>query len=465
MIPVVTIVGRPNVGKSTLFNVLTKTRAALVFDFPGVTRDRQYGECKITDQPFIIIDTGGLGLNSDEMNTLVEDQSWRAVEEADVVLLVVDAKVGIQPADEAIAKQLRIRNKSVIVVVNKTDGLNPNVANAEFYSLGLGEPSAISAVHNHGINAVAEKIASFFPVTTQEDAVDHIDRGIKIAIVGKPNVGKSTLVNRMLGDERVVVFDSPGTTRDSIYLSLERMGEKYTIIDTAGVRKRGRIDELVEKFSVAKTLQAIQDCHVVLLLLDAREKITDQDLSLLGYVLESGRALVIAVNKWDGLKPEDRMLIKRDLEYRLKFVDFAKIHTISALHGTGVGDLFGSVKKAYGSATRKLSTNQLTELLAKAVTEHAPPLIRGRRIKLRYAHPGGQVPPLIIIHGNQTEKISDPYTRYLIGFFRKALKLEGTPIRITYKTSENPYAGRRNTLTPRQQYKRDRLKDYTKKKK
>jgi GTP-binding protein len=465
VLPVVAIIGRPNVGKSTLFNQLTKSREALVVDLPGVTRDRQYGEGKIGDRPFIAIDTGGLGSKEAELDTLTEDQSWQAVVEADIVLFLLDARSGLMPADRIIAEQLRIKEKAVYCVVNKTDGLNADVALADFYALGLGNPIPIAASHGRGLIALIDHVFRSFPPLSEIEATNLEESGIKIAIAGRPNVGKSTLVNRLLGEERVIVFDQPGTTRDSIYIPLERAGKKYTIIDTAGVRRRSRVSELVEKFSVVKTLQAIEDCHVVILVLDAVEGVTDQDLGLLGFVLETGRSLVLAINKWDGLDTEHRDNVKKTLNYRLKFADFAKVHYISALHGSGVGNLFDSVQEAFQSSIKELSTAEVNRVLEVAVTQHPPPMFHGRRIKLRYAHTGGHRPPLIIIHGNQTEQVPESYKRYLMNTFRKHLKIVGTPIRIDFKTSENPFAGRRNTLTPHQIYKRKRLMKFTKKKK
>jgi GTP-binding protein len=465
LIPVVAIVGRPNVGKSTLFNQLTRSREALVVDLPGVTRDRQYGEGKIGERPFIVIDTGGLGGDEKTVDALMEQQSWQAVQEADVVLFLVDGRSGLIPLDEKIAQQLRLTQKTIQLVVNKTDGLNPDVAVADFYTLGSGNPIPIAASHGRGVPQLIEQVLAPFPLPEEKSSEEIAQEGIKIAIAGRPNVGKSTLVNRMLGEERVVVFDEPGTTRDSIYIPLERMGTKYTIIDTAGVRRKARVKETVEKFSVVKTLQAIEDCHVVIQVFDAREGVTEQDLSLLGFILETGRSLVIAVNKWDGMDPEQREQVKKALAYRLAFADFAKVHFISALHGSGVGNLFDSVHKAYQSATKELPTSKLTRILEAAVEQHTPPLIRGRRIKLRYAHSGGHKPPVIVIHGNQTEEVPETYCRYLINVFRKRLDLVGTPIRLEFKTSENPFAGRRNTLTPRQQYKRKRMVKFFKKKK
>lgn len=465
MVPVVAIVGRPNVGKSTLFNQLTRSRGALVVDLPGVTRDRQYGQGQISDWPFIVIDTGGLGFHEGEVDTLAEEQSWQAVEEADVILFLVDGRSGLVPADQDIAKKLRTKEKKVHLVVNKTDGLNTDVALADFYRLGLGEAIPIAASHGQGILSMIETALAPFPKRVEDGSETLTEQGIKIAIVGRPNVGKSTLVNRILGEERVVVFDLPGTTRDSIYIPLERNGARYTIIDTAGVRRRARVSEVVEKFSVVKTLQAIEDCHVVILVLDAKEGVTDQDLGLLGFVLEAGRSLVVAVNKWDDIDTEQRDFVKKTLTYRLEFAAFAKVHYISALQGSGVPTLFGSVQKAYESATKVLTTAQLTRVLRVAVEQHTPPMVHGRRIKLRYAHTGGHKPPLIIIHGNQTDHVPETYKRYLMNTFRKHLKIVGTPIRLEFKTSDNPYAGKRNTLTPRQEYKRQRLMKFVKKKK
>ena len=465
MIPVVAIVGRPNVGKSTLFNELTRSREALVADLPGVTRDRQYGEGRLLDHSYIVIDTGGLGIHETEVDSLTARQAWQAMDEADVILFLVDARSGLVPADEAIAKVLRQRGKSLYLVANKTDGLDSNIAVADFFTLGLGKPIPIAASQGRGVPDLIDHVLSPFPKSEILPEEDFEKEGIKMAIVGRPNDGKSTLVNRILGEDRMIVFDEPGTTRDSIYIPLERAGKKYTLIDTAGVRRRARVSEVVEKFSVVKTLKAIENCHVVILVIDAKEGVTDQDLGLLGFVLDAGRALVIAVNKWDGLTADDRQEVKRILNYRLSFADFAKVHFISALHGTGVGNLFSSVQKAYQSATKEISTALLTRVLEKVVDAHPPPLVRGRRIKLRYAHAGGHRPPLIVIHGNQTEHVPENYKRYLMSAFREHLKLVGTPVRLEFKTSENPYAGKRNTLTPRQLHKRKRLLHHVRKKK
>ncbi|HHV6184387.1 TPA: ribosome biogenesis GTPase Der [Providencia stuartii] len=489
MIPVVALVGRPNVGKSTLFNRLTRTRDALVADFPGLTRDRKYGRAEVEGHEFIIIDTGGIDGTEEGVETHMAAQSLQAIEEADVVLFMVDARAGLMPADEGIAKHLRSRKKKTYLVANKTDGIDADSVIGDFYSLGLGEIHPIAASHGRGVTQLIEKSlkpfieieeevelteeeenSAYWAAQEAEAEFDEEDEEfdpttlpIKLAIVGRPNVGKSTLTNRILGEERVVVFDMPGTTRDSIYIPMERDGREYVLIDTAGVRKRGKITETVEKFSVIKTLQAIEDANVVLLVIDAREGISDQDLSLLGFILNAGRSLVIAVNKWDGMKPEDREHVKDMLELRLGFVDFARIHFISALHGSGVGNLFESVEEAYESATRRVGTALLTRIMKMAEEEHQPPLIRGRRVKMKYAHAGGHNPPIVVIHGNQVSDLPDSYKRYLMNYFRRSLQVMGTPIRIQFKEGENPYANKKNQLTATQLRKRKRLMQHLKK--
>ncbi len=463
MKPVVALVGRPNVGKSTLFNRLTRSRDALVANLPGLTRDRQYGEGQFDDHKFIIIDTGGIGEEEGGVDTYMASQSFRAVEEADIICFLVDARAGAMPGDHTIAKRLRsYKNKKIFLVVNKIDGVDPDIALADFFSLGLGDPVPVAASQNRGVNSLMETVLADSLVNL-DDQAEEKTKGIKIAAVGRPNVGKSTLVNRMLGEERVVVYDLPGTTRDSIYIPYERRGKDYTLIDTAGVRQRGKVHETVEKFSVIKALQAIEDAHVVVLVLDAREGVVEQDLHLLGFVLEAGRALVIAVNKWDGMTTDEKNAVKRELQRRLSFVNFAKIHFISALHGTAVGDLYGSIEKAHQSAEKKVATNDLTQILQEAVNAHSPPLVKGRRIKLRYAHLGGSHPPTIVIHGNQTDNVPESYRRFLENTFREVLRLEGTPVRVEFKTGDNPYAGRRNILTPRQLVKKRRMMEYVKK--
>lgn len=462
MKPVIALVGRPNVGKSTLFNCLTRSRDALVADQPGLTRDRKYGEGRVGDRPYLVVDTGGLSGEAQGIDELMAEQAWLAVAEADSVLFLVDARDGLTAGDEEIAARLRICSKSVHLVVNKVDGANLDVVLAEFHQLGIGEPVGITASQGAGVSTLMEEILHCLPEPEKEEEGN--DLGIKIAIVGRPNVGKSTLINRILGEERVLVFDMPGTTRDSIFVPFERHGQRYTFIDTAGVRRRGKVHDKLEKFSVIKALQAIAEAHVVVLVIDAHEGISEQDAHLLGFVLDEGRALVIAVNKWDGLESSQRERVKYELGRRLQFVDFAKLFFISALHGTGVGDLFKPIQKAYASATKHFSTPELTRLLEKLVEDHQPPLVRGRRIKLRYAHQGGRNPPTIVIHGNQTKDVPASYRRYLANSFRKVLRLEGTPVRIDFKTGTNPYEGRKNKLTKRQIDKRQRLKKYVKKK-
>ena len=396
---------------------------------------------------------------------MMATQSWLAVEQADIVMFMADARVGLTGVDEEIAHRLRTSGKSIHIVVNKIDGQNADVVLADFHALGLGEPFGISASQGRGVTNLINHVLEFLP----EDDEEHQDitqyKGIRIAVVGRPNVGKSTLVNRILGEERVVTYDLPGTTRDSIYLPFERDEQDYVLIDTAGVRRRRKVNEAIEKFSVIKTLQAIEDAHVVILMLDASEGITDQDASLLGFVLDVGRALVIAVNKWDGLETDQRDKIRRELDVKLPFIDFAKIHFISALHGSGVGDLFGSINVAYKSAMAKFQTPKLTRLLEDFVSANPPPMAKGRRIKMRYAHQGGQNPPIVVIHGNQVDSVPGVYKRYLMNAFRKHLKLKGTPLRIEFKSGTNPFEGRKNKLSARQQQKRKRLMKHVKSKK
>ncbi|WOG25846.1 ribosome biogenesis GTPase Der [Endozoicomonas sp. 8E] len=450
MVPVIALVGRPNVGKSTLFNRLTRSRDALVANVAGLTRDRKYGEGRMGSRPYIVVDTGGISGDEEGIDSAMAEQSLAAIREADIVLFLVDARAGLTAADEMIADHLRKQNKQYHLVLNKTDAVDADQAEADFAVLGFGEAFHIAAVHGRGvkgmIEGVLEEVMGPESDVFEEDKDDSETvkaRGIKIGIVGRPNVGKSTLVNRLLGEERVVVYDQAGTTRDSVYIPYERWGQDYTLIDTAGVRRRGKVHEVAEKFSVIKTLQAIEDANVVVLVVDAREGIVEQDLHLLGFVLEAGRAVVIAVNKWDGMKEEDRKKVKEELSRRLEFINFARIHMISAKHGTNVGHLYDSIDEAYECATRKLSTNQLTRILEDATKIHQPPMVRNRRIKLRYCHAGAMNPPTIIIHGNQTEEVPASYKRYLENTFRKVLKIMGTPIRIEFRSSENPYAERK----------------------
>lgn len=462
MKPVITLVGRPNVGKSTLFNRLTRSRDALVADLPGLTRDRIYGDGKIGDRPYIVVDTGGLGGDEENITGQMAAQARQAMKEADAILLLVDGRHGLSAGDEQVADYLRQLGKRVFVAVNKSEGANTHVISADFQSLGLGQPYAISAAHGDGIGALMEAVLADLPRVT-DGSEEAEDGSIRVAVVGRPNVGKSTLINRMLGEERVVVFDEAGTTRDSIYIPYERDGQRYVLIDTAGVRRRARVEDAIEKFSIVKTLQAIDAAHVVIMVMDASEGVHAQDTGLAGMVVERGRAMVIAINKWDGLSQDQRQVVKTDIDRRLPFLEFAKFHFISALHGSGVGDLFGTVVNAYQAAMRKFPTPQLTRTLESAVSGYPPPLVHGRRIKLRYAHQGGSNPPLIIVHGNQAEAVPATYQRYLVNTFRKVLRLQGTPLRMEFKTGVNPYAGKKNVLTPRQIEKRRRLQRHHKK--
>lgn len=447
MKPVIALVGRPNVGKSTLFNRLTRSRDALVADHSGLTRDRIYGTSKVEGCDFILIDTGGLTEQSDNMSDLMRKQAQLAIDEADIIFFLVDGRSGLTPADEKVAQQLRNVGKSVLLVVNKTEGEQREMVSAEFYSLGLGEPQVISATQGRGIadlmDVLIQELPSVIPIENEFEEDEQKDNIIRLAVLGRPNVGKSTLINRIMGEERVVAFDEPGTTRDSIHIPFEKDGTEYILIDTAGVRRRSKVSEMLEKFSIVKTLQALEDANVVLLILDAHQGIVEQDLHLAGLIIESGRAVVIAANKWDGLEKSEREWVASNIERRLPFLNFANTHFISALHGSGVGLLFKSVKQAYESAMAKIPTPRLTRVLEDAVSEHQPPLVHGRRIKFRYAHLGGKNPPRIIIHGNQTEATPNSYRRYLENTFRDVLKLHGTPIRIEFKQGDNPFKGKK----------------------
>ncbi|GAB3278630.1 ribosome biogenesis GTPase Der [Parahaliea aestuarii] len=462
MIPVIALVGRPNVGKSTLFNQLTRSRDALVADFAGLTRDRKYGEARLGSRPYVVIDTGGISGDEEGIDSQMAGQSLAAIEEADAVLFMVDGREGLNATDEALARHLRQRNKAFHLVVNKIDGIDADVATSDFYTLGVESLFAIAASHGRGVSSMIETVLEGFP-EPEPFCEEKLYDSIRVAVVGRPNVGKSTLVNRLLGEERVVVFDLPGTTRDSIYIDYERDEQKYTLIDTAGVRKRKNVRLTVEKFSIVKTLKAIDDAHVVLLMMDAHEGLVEQDMHLLGHCIEAGRGLVLVVNKWDGIESHQREWMKTELQRRLQFADYAETHFISALHGTGVGHLYKSINAAHDSATRKLNTNALTRILEGAVFDHPPPLVNGRRIKLRYAHAGGQNPPLIVIHGNQTGKVPASYQRYLEKIFRRKLELTGTPVRIEFRTGENPYADKRNKLTQRQVQRKRRMMAHVKK--
>lgn len=455
MLPVVALVGRPNVGKSTLFNYLTRTRDALVADYPGLTRDRQYGRVRRGQRDYFVVDTGGIV----DTETGIDEQAMRQVQialrEADVIVFLVDARAGLNVGDEAIAQRLRRSGKPVILAVNKIDQASLLNAVTEFHAIGLGEPHAISASHAQGIADLLDAVEERLPVEPEPE--ESAEGGIRIAVIGKPNVGKSTLVNRLLGEERVVVFDQPGTTRDSVEIPFERHGQRYTLIDTAGIRRRGRIAETIEKFSVIKAMQAIEKAHVVIFLVDSRAGVTDQDANLLGMVLELGRGLIVGLNKWDGMTPDQRAETRRQLDLRLQFIDFAEKYFISALHGTGVGHLFDAVREVYASTMTDMGTSRLTRLLQEAVAAHQPPLVRGRRIKLKYAHQGGTNPPTIVIHGNQVDEVPGSYQRFLINHFRQALEITGTPIKLEFRAGENPYKGKRNVLTERQIRKRRRM--------
>jgi len=500
MQPVIALVGRPNVGKSTLFNLLTRTRDALVGEWPGLTRDRQYGLGRAGDGGYVVVDTGGLGDDPDGVEVGMRAQTLVAVDEADLIVFMVDARAGITAADEAIADTLRRSGKPVVLAVNKVDGVNPALATADAHMLGLGEPQPIAATRNQGVNqliaACFERLAAMgwhdpdsapHPAAdsaadptadpdADPDAAPAVDAGaalaaarsaggqaIRVAIVGRPNVGKSTLLNCLFGDERVLVYDLPGTTRDSIHVPFERDGQAYVLIDTAGVRRRSRINETVEKFSIIKTLKAIDQANVVLMVLDARTEISDQDAHLVGHILEAGRGLVLVVNKWDGLDRDAKSALRRLLELKLGFIEHAAVHYVSAREGSGVGLLLPAVQRVHAASQIDLSTARLTATLEQAVSRHPPPYVQGRRIKLRYAHQGGRNPPVIVIHGNQTDAVPKPYVRYLENAFRKALDLQGTPIRLVFRSGENPYAVRKNLLTPRQRAQRQRLMRFVKK--
>lgn len=444
--PVVALIGRPNVGKSTLFNQLTKSRQALVADLAGLTRDRQYGDAHFENKSFIVVDTGGIGEMDDgtgNIDDYMATQSYTAIHEADIVVFVVDARAGMIGADSEIARFLHSLGKPVFLVANKMDGVH-EASSAEFFALGFGEPFPMAASHGKGVNNLLEALTADMSEDEEVDELD--DKALKLAIIGRPNVGKSTLVNRLLGEERVVVFDMPGTTRDSIYIPFEREGRNYVLIDTAGVRRRGRINEKVEKFSVVKTLQAIKDANVVVVVIDAKEGIVDQDLHMLGYALDAGRAIVVAINKWDGLTQDQKDIVKIEIDRRFNFVPWVKIHLISALYGNGVGNLYPSIHKAYDASMFKVSTNQLTRILEDAVANHPPPMVSGRRIKLRYAHLGGHNPPVIVIHGNQTQALPKSYQRYLENVYRNVFKLEGTPLHVEFKQNANPYEGKKNPV-------------------
>ncbi len=449
MKPVVALVGRPNVGKSTLFNVLTRSRAAIVADLPGVTRDRQYGDGRVGDRPYLVVDTGGLVPRAENLAALMSGQTRAAIDEADAILFIVDGRAGPSPDDHEIAAQLRRLGKPVTLVVNKCEGIDPETAGGEFFALGLGRPAPVSAAHSEGVEALMQRVLASLPSVEETTAPTDLPR---IAVAGRPNVGKSTLVNALLGEDRMVVADMPGTTRDSIRIPLRRGERDYLLIDTAGVRRRSRVDEGVEKYSVIKSLQAIAEANVVILVLDAQQEISDQDMDLAGYVLDQGRSLVLAINKWDGLDVSQRDWIRREIDRRLTFLSFAPPHFISARDGKGVDELFPAIDRAFTSANVDMHTARLNRVLEKAVQATPPPVARGRRIKLKFAHQSGHNPPRVTVYGNQVAAVPDSYRRYLGNTIRSAFKLEGTPVRIDFKQGENPFESSRpkRRLTPRQ---------------
>lgn len=458
--PVVALVGRPNVGKSTLFNRLTRSRDAIVADVPGLTRDRHYGRGRVGDRPFIVIDTGGFEpVAKQGIEAAMAKQARQAVIEADVVIFLCDARAGLTPHDGQIASELRRSARHLVLAVNKAEGMPHDQVAAEFHELGLGEPLTVSAAHGDGVRDLVAEALDLVAPLPDDDAVREADaaapagegaeggddapkgpRRLKVAVVGRPNAGKSTLINTLLGEERLIAFDQPGTTRDSVSIDFERNGKPYTLIDTAGIRRRAKVHDMVEKFSVVKTLQSIEDCNVCVLMLDGSQDVAEQDAHIASYVLESGRAVVVAVNKWDALDHDQRDRVKLDLDRKLHFLRFAKLHFISAKTGSGVGALMRSVDAAYASATMKLPTPKLTRMLQAAVERQAPARKGPVRPKLRYAHQGGQNPPVVVIHGNALDSITDAYKRYLEGWFREQFKLEGTPLRVEFRSTVNPYA-------------------------
>ncbi|MFZ3323121.1 MAG: ribosome biogenesis GTPase Der [Usitatibacter sp.] len=456
MKPTVVLVGRPNVGKSTLFNRLTRSRDALVADLPGLTRDRHYGQGRMGDKPFIVVDTGGFEPVAKEgILSEMARQAREAIAEADVILFITDARAGLSPQDKRIAQQLREANAPVLLVVNKTEGMRTEVVTAEFHELALGHPYPISAEHGEGVSSLIDEALEPFPAHREDDEVpDHP----RVAIIGRPNVGKSTLVNRLLGEERVIAFDQPGTTRDSIEVELDWDGRRYTLVDTAGIRRKGKVFESVEKFSVVKTLQSIERANVVVLVVDAEANIAEQDAHIGGYILEAGRSLVVAVNKWDAVDTEKRKDVKNDLERKLQFLDFADFVTISARMGTGIKGLLTAVDTAFAAAMAKLSTPKLTRALQAVIEQQQPPMSGRFRPKMRYAHQGGSNPPIVVIHGSGLDGVKRPYLRYLENSFRKTFKLKGTPLRIELRSSANPFEGRKKVLTEKQDSQRRRRK-------
>ena len=450
MLPVVALVGRPNVGKSTLFNQLTRSRDALVADYPGLTRDRRYGFADSRGRTIVVIDTGGLGQEEGELASRAARQALAAMDEADAVVFVVDYHEGLTAADEHIAGRLRIDGKPIIVAVNKAEGLAPELAEAEFHPLGLGRLVSIAALHGRRVSKLMGAVLEFFADEADDPEAVAVERfqGPRLAVVGRPNVGKSTLINRLLGTERLVTSPVPGTTRDSVLVPCERRGRRFVLIDTAGIRRRARVRGSIEKFSVVQSLQAIENSGVVICMLDAHEGVTEQDLHLIGLSVQRGRALTIAVNKWDGIVTRQRRRVEGEVKRRLAFSDFARINYISALHGSGIDTTVDAALRAYEAAGREMPTPDLNRVLEQAMIAHPPPLVGGRRIRLRYAHQGGRHPPIIVVHGSRTDLLPGHYRRYLVNTFRKRLRLEGAPLRLEFKSGGNPFAGRRNRPRP-----------------
>ncbi|MGX5672925.1 ribosome biogenesis GTPase Der [Thermomonas sp. XSG] len=463
MLPLVALVGRPNVGKSTLFNALTRTRDALVHDEPGVTRDRNYGVCRLLEgRPFVLVDTGGIAGQDEGLAGATAKQSRAAAEEADLILFVVDGREGASSLDDDILRWLRKLSKPTLLIVNKTDGIDQRAAQAEFSRYGFADVLPVSSAHRTGIDQLLARTAALLPEVGSAETLDDDPTRVRIAFVGRPNVGKSTLVNRILGEERMIASEVPGTTRDSIAVDLERDGRKYRLIDTAGLRRRARVEEAVEKFSAFKTLQAIEQCQVAVLMLDASEGVTDQDATVLGAVLDAGRALVIVLNKWDGRTDYERQQAEALVARKLSFVDWAERVRISALHGSGLRELFKAIHRAHASATHVFSTADVTRAIEAAYTANPPPVVRGHVAKLRFAHPGGDTPPTFVVHGTRLKTLSSTYQRYLENFFRKRFKLVGTPIRFVFRENSNPYEGKKNVLTERQIEKKRRLMRHVK---
>jgi GTPase len=455
MLSVVALVGRPNVGKSTLYNSLTKTRDAIVSNLPGVTRDRLFGVCRRAERPFLVVDTAGLTENEDVLAKGMSAQSWQAIGESDLVCLVVDARDGLHPDDTEIAQRIRATGKQLLLIVNKIDGIAEFTAEAEFSRLGIAPTLMVSAAHNQGINELVEQLLERLPAAPEEEPAD--EGAIRIAIIGRPNVGKSTLVNRLLGEDRVLAMDLPGTTRDAVRVPLERDGKRYLLIDTAGIRRRARVQDGVEKFSVIKALQAAEEAHVVVLMLDAQQGFADQDAHLLGEIVAVGRGLVLAINKWDGLTVRERTQVTSRLDWGLGFIDYAKRVPIAALHGSGLGELMKAVNQAHRSATREFTAAELTKAIQEAFEKHQPPMVRGRVAKMRYSHQGGRNPPRVIIHGTRLATLPETYKRYLENSLRQRFRLVGTPLSLEFREGQNPFAGKTNVLTERQVKKRQRL--------